>query len=117
MKLAVVGNRNYTNYITIKSAIDQIRTHVAVTEIVSGGATGVDALAKRYATEEKIKYVEFPADWATYGKAAGPLRNQQIVDYCDRVLAFPTDNSPGTQDTIKRATNANKILAVIKVVV
>jgi hypothetical protein len=115
MKLAIVGSRDYHNYITIKSAVDQIRKHVEVTEIVSGGAPGVDALAKRYAEEEKIKYVEFPADWKSYGKAAGPMRNQQIVDYCDKVVAFPADHSPGTNDTIKRATNVEKLLATIKV--
>jgi hypothetical protein len=115
-KLAIVGSRDYHDY-------DAFSKHVATflaeanlilnqIEIVSGGANGADALAERWAKEHNIKCIVFPADWAKYGNSAGPRRNQQIVDYCDRVLAFPSRAGRGTQDTIDRAHRANKPLTL-----
>ncbi len=112
MRLAIVGNRDYHNYEMIKEKVDYIRGQMVITEIVSGGAPGVDALAKRYATENKLQYTEFPADWEKYGKAAGPLRNTQIVEYSDFVIAFPQGKSPGTRDTIAKAEKEGKLIMV-----
>lgn len=108
MRLAIVGSRHWTHYDEFKRLV--LRT-VPIEEyhtIVSGGATGVDALAKRLAADIGRFYREFPADWATHGKAAGPLRNQKIVDYADFVVAFPCNHSRGTYDTLRRARAAKK---------
>ena len=48
-----------------------------------------------------------PADWSTHGRAAGPIRNQQMVDRgADICLAFPTSSSIGTWDCVRRAKAA-----------
>ena len=71
--------------------------------IVSGGASGADRLAKLYATEGNIPYQEYPANWAKYGRRAGPIRNTLIADNVDVLFAFPSDDSRGTWDTVLKA--------------
>lgn len=74
MKIAIVGSRDYHKYDIIKTTMDQIRENMKkqgleIIEIVSGGASGVDTLARQYAEENKLQFKEFHADWAQYGKA------------------------------------------------
>lgn len=82
-------------------------------EIVSGGARGVDTAAKNEALDWGLAYKEFPADWNARGRGAGFARNQLIVNYADRVVAFWDGVSPGTKDTIDRALKAHTRLEVI----
>jgi hypothetical protein len=72
-------------------------------EIISGGADGADAMAKRYAHARGWPYREFPADWKKWGKAAGILRNRDIVRHADQVIAFWDGESRGTAHTIETA--------------
>jgi hypothetical protein len=64
-------------------------------------------MAKDWAAERQIPVETFEADWATHGKAAGPIRNRKMLDAgADLVLAFPVGNSktsPGTWDCIEAA--------------
>ena len=122
--LGIVGSRNFTNKKEFTHHIEKwIKDHNGGKQpdiIVSGGAKGADALAKQYATtysscedtigslaaesqSDTIKYEEFPADWKKYGPAAGPKRNTQIVERCTHILAFPSREGRGTQDTIRKA--------------
>jgi hypothetical protein len=74
--------------------------------IIQGGARGADTLAKVAAIYDGHEHYEFPADWATYGKKAGHLRNQQMLDQNpDLVIAFHPDTgiTPGTRDMVTRA--------------
>ena len=71
--------------------------------IISGGARGADSLAERYAKENNIEFVCFPADWKTHGKVAGFIRNKDIVKASDRVIAFYDGKSSGTKDTLAAA--------------
>ena len=77
--------------------------------IIQGGCpTGVDALARRFADEYDVAVESYPADWARYGRAAGPKRNQAMADAgADLCLAFPSrGRSAGTWDMIRRAVAA-----------
>lgn len=96
MKVAVIGSRNI--YAVDLDAFLPIGT----TEIVSGGARGVDACARRYARVHRIKLTEFLPDYDTYGKAAPLRRNDEIVKYADLVLAFWDGASRGTQYVVHR---------------
>lgn len=79
-------------------------------EIISGCATGADSVAIDWGVVNWCKIHEFPADWEKYGRAAGPIRNQQMLDEGkpDAVLAFHNDltNSRGTADMLARARKA-----------
>ena len=54
----------------------------------------------------------FKPDWLKYGKAAGPIRNQQIIEYATHVIAFPSKTGKGTQDSIIRAKKLNRKLII-----
>ncbi len=112
MKLAIVGGRDFNNYTLMESILwDLLRVKGGNTPqdiIISGGATGADFLAKKYAGEESIPYLEFLPDWKKEGKSAGFNRNTKIVNECDMVLAFWDGASRGTADTIEKAKRAKK---------
>lgn len=75
--------------------------------IVHGGAKGADRIADDLAWDYGFRTVVYAADWKTHGKAAGPIRNQQMLDAgADLVLAFPLPGSKGTLDMIHRAKRA-----------
>ena len=109
MKIAIVGSRDYPR-------LNAVAAFVAVlpedTEIVSGGARGVDQAAADAARRSKKLLYVFEADWKAHGKRAGFLRNQEIVDYSDKVVAFWDGKSRGTLDTITKARAAGKPVTV-----
>jgi len=107
-KIAIVGSREWADV----GAIEDFIIDLPVCEVVSGGARGVDSiaaeLAKKYEHEVKV----FPADWDRHGKRAGFLRNVEIVDYCDELVAFWDGASKGTAHSISLARKANKPVTI-----
>ena len=102
MKVAVVGSRtlrevDVAQYIPPES-----------TEIITGGAYGIDALAERYANSRGIPVRVFRPDYDVLGKLAPLARNDQIVDAADLVIAIWDGVSTGTRYTISRAQKCNK---------
>ena len=95
MKVAVIGSRGLT--------VTQLETYLPedATEIVSGGARGVDASARAYARRHHLKITEFLPDYERYGRCAPLKRNIQIIDYADVVLAFWDGCSRGTRYVIE----------------
>ncbi len=79
-----------------------------VSEIVSGGARGIDTAARQYAKEKGIKLTEIFPDYATFGRRAPLLRNLEIIDYCDMVLAFWDGQSHGTRFVIENCRKKGK---------
>ena len=112
MKLAIVGCRDYRNKEEFIFLMNTFFKNQDITKIVSGGASGTDLMAKNYAQERGIAYKEFPANWNQYGKAAGPIRNKEIVDYSDKVVAFWDMQSRGTKSTIEIAKQQDKMLCI-----
>ena len=108
MKLAIVGSRDFDDYYKLCSFADYLITSPRMTTVISGGARGADSLAKRFASDEIIEYLEFLPDWDKLGKKAGFVRNHKIVDTCDIVLAFWDGKSKGTAHTIELAKKAKK---------
>jgi hypothetical protein len=118
--LAIVGYRNFTDKKVFDTELAKwIKANAVPDKIISGGATGVDTLAKNYATTSKIPFVEFEAKWRTdlgkYDRSAGPKRNTKIVKECTHMLAFPSPKGSGTQDSIKKAKKAKKHLTVFEI--
>lgn len=113
-RIAIVGCRDFEDWEKFSEKLAHI-IPMGAREIISGGAPGTDKMAKQYAIRYAYIYTEFPADWETYGKSAGPRRNKQIVDYADMVVAFWDGKSPGTKSTIEFAKKVNKELIVINI--
>ena len=82
MKIAIIGSRN----INIEDLTEYLPENV--TEIVSGGAKGVDTCARNYAEKNKIPLKEFLPDYKIYGRGAPLKRNIEIIEYADMVIAF-----------------------------
>ncbi|MBQ1211418.1 MAG: hypothetical protein IIX68_06425 [Clostridia bacterium] len=97
MKIAIIGSRRVPDY-TEKYVLEHIPSDV--TEIVSGGADGIDRIAAECARILSVPLREFLPEYGKFGKAAPLERNKQIVHYADRVLAFWDGRSRGTQQVI-----------------
>jgi len=120
MKVAIVGSRNYSDYSFFKQKVDEILKWPKILDdegftIISGGARGVDQLAKIYAMEKGYPFEEYKPDYVIFGEKAPLIRNRQIVEECDMVIAFPTKESRGTWHVINLARKAGKTVVVIKV--
>jgi len=111
MKLAVVGSRTFNDYTLLKNYI--VENYQDIFTIVSGGAQGADKLAERYAKEYDLNIEVHIPEWSLYGKKAGAIRNKDIVDNCNQVLAFWDGISKGTEITIKMAEKANKPVKIV----
>jgi hypothetical protein len=105
MRLAIVGSREWKRLDWIDAFVDYLASG---TVVITGGARGVDKTAEKSALAKGLEVRVFPADWDKYGKGAGFIRNQQIVDACDAVVAFWDGESNGTKDTLKKASAAKK---------
>lgn len=101
MKVIIAGGRDFDDYSQFVVGLDS--AGFDITEVVSGGAAGADRMGEIWADFTKTLLTRFPADWVTHGKAAGPIRNQQMVDYADALIAFWDGTSRGTRDIIQRA--------------
>ena len=85
-RIAVVGSRDFRNYKQVCEALDSILYRGD--SLVSGGAVGVDSMAQRYAKERGFSILIFYPDYAHYGRGATFVRNKEIVENSDRILAF-----------------------------
>ena len=107
MKVAVIGSRSLT--------APDLAAYLPpeTTEIISGGAKGIDACAREYALTHGLRLTEFLPEYNRYGRAAPLKRNEKIVAYADVILAFWDGSSHGTAHTLKEAERQKKKTVVI----
>lgn len=116
MKVAIIGTRRplieYDEWERI------VLNHIdltSLTEIISGGAIGIDSYAKRFAESHNIPLTEYVPQYALYGRRAALLRNVDIVQVADMIIAFPTSESRGTYHALREARRLNK--AIIEILI
>lgn len=102
-KLAIIGSRDFNDYATLKLFTMKSVNINLISSIVSGGARGADQLGEKFAEEFKLNKIVIKPDWDRHGKIAGFLRNQDIIDNADVVVAFLVNKSKGTLDSINKA--------------
>ena len=102
MKVAIIGSRNLR--------VNNLEKYLPedVTELVSGGADGIDSCAKAYAVKNNIPIKEFLPDYNALGKIAPLVRNIEIIKYADVVLAFWDKKSRGTKFVIDNCKKLGK---------
>lgn len=103
MKVLVCGSRDWSNWKFLESRLSKLPEG---THIIEGGAQGADMMAGQFARGRKWPLSVFPADWKKHGKAAGPIRNRQMLSQLpDLVIAFHRDlwGSKGTKDCVEEA--------------
>jgi len=103
MKVLVCGGRDFDNRDAVFYHLDKINEKTPVSYIITGCSQGADALAQEWALSRLVPAMKYRADWRTLGKAAGPIRNQKMLDHesPDLVVAFP--GGKGTEDMVRRA--------------
>jgi len=110
MPLAIIGSRNCPA-VDIEEYLDEMPD-----AIVSGGAKGADTYAREFAIKRGIRLIEHLPNYAKYGKAAPLVRNRQIIDCCDEVLAFWDGKSKGTKYTIDYAKKMGKPVRIVQLI-
>jgi hypothetical protein len=111
MKILVCGGRDYTDKVKLFVELDAIHKERKITDVVHGGARGADTMAHDWARQNNIRIWPYPVtkqEWKTYGKGAGPIRNQRMLDEhpdIKLVVAFP--GHAGTANMIEKAKATN----------
>ena len=103
MKTIIAGSRNL--YPNIQKIVDQ--STFKITTLVCGMARGVDLQGYDWAKKNQIPILEFPADWNTYGKRAGYVRNEVMARNADALIAIWDGYSKGTKHMIDLAKKYN----------
>jgi len=108
VRVLVCGGRAFDDYATIIRVLDRVHasTTIGIELVIHGDAKGADRLGGAWATLRRLPVLAFPAHWQTEGPAAGPLRNQRMLDdgKPDLVVGFP--GGTGTRDMLSRAEKA-----------
>lgn len=107
-RVLITGSRSWGDYLTMMEAIFKLQDEHGEILIVHGDCPkGADHLASEIATRNSIPQERHPADWSTYGKRAGFVRNEQMVSLgADCCLAFIKDGSSGATMTAKLAAKS-----------
>jgi hypothetical protein len=110
IRLLVCGSREWWDRDLLRQVLSNGWWNQLIRVLVEGEARGADNMAREWAFDNGIEVEPYPADWDRYGKPAGPIRNQQMLDEGEPtlVVAFHDDlyNSKGTRDMVKRAQRA-----------
>lgn len=119
MKVLVCGGRDFNDSMTLGSWLGGIhKNNGPITLLIEGGARGADYMARKFAEWQGIPVKTFPADWDRHGKAAGHIRNAQMLveDKPDLVVAF--EGGKGTANMVRQAEAAGiRVLRADKIIV
>jgi hypothetical protein len=103
-RILVCGGRDYHDFDRVDNVLSKLLGEGDT--LIQGGARGADALAKQWAFEWHVSVEEYPADWKKYGRGAGPIRNQQMLDEGKPDLVVAFKGGTGTADMVRRAKKA-----------
>lgn len=87
----------------------------SIIEVVSGTATGADTIGEQWALSNNVKVNRMPAEWNKYGRAAGPIRNEEMGDYADAAVVLWDGESRGSKHMIKYMYKLEKPCHIILV--
>ena len=99
MKVIIAGGRDFQNWGYFCNTMS--KWGYIITEVVCGDAAGADTIGARWANNNNIPIKHFPAEWDRYGKSAGYIRNAEMGEYADALIAFWNGHSTGTKHMIK----------------
>ena len=112
MKLIIAGTRYFETWVPyggyLEDAIAKSGWRDDITEVVDGGAWGVDSLGVLWAKKNGIPFITFWANWRELGKKAGPIRNAKMAKYADALLLLWDGKSPGSKNMLRCMEKAGK---------
>lgn len=110
MRVLVCGDRNWTDTALLHRELNALHRQNEITLLIQGEAKGADKLAALWAAKQGVQVLSFPANWEKFGRAAGPVRNRQMLleGQPDLVVAFHADiqQSKGTKNMLQLAKKA-----------
>lgn len=117
MRVIVCGGRDFTDRQLCFDSLDRLLSGLENVEIISGHARGADTYGEEYAVFHGLRRKYFVADWKRYGRSAGPIRNQQMLEYAMKdtamVIAFWDGQSRGTKNMIEQARRARVKVEIV----
>lgn len=121
MRILITGSRNWNDAAAMQAALAKILVEflenpvgTRMPTLVHGDCEGADLMAAAWWTALRMPTESHPANWKELGRAAGPIRNQKMVDLgADLCLAFPMPKSRGTWDCVRRAREAGIPVEII----
>jgi len=113
MKTIIAGGRNVHDFQHVVDAVNG--APFIITEVVSGKAKGVDAMGEDWANQNGIPIKSFPANWKKYGRGAGPIRNAEMAEYAEALIACWDGESTGTKDMIAKARLSGLVVFVHRI--
>ena len=111
MKVIIAGSRDFNNADLVAETMNEL--NIIISEVVCGDAKGADTLGATWASANDIAIKHYPADWDTYGRSAGIIRNKQMAEYADFLIAFWDGKSHGTKnmiDTMQQMGKHGKVI-------
>ncbi len=112
MRILITGGRNFSDRILMWTALDRLHAKHCFMLLIHGNAKGADRLASMWAQERGVGTLAYSANWARYGRSAGPIRNRQMLgEKPDLVVAFP--GGRGTADMVQVAKEAGLQVVVV----
>ena len=112
MKVIIAGSRTINNYKIVCKAMAHVE--IKPTQVVSGGARGIDVLGVKWAVDHNVSVRRFYPDWKKLGKRAGPERNRRMAEYADFLVAIWDGKSRGTKNMIETMLKMGKPFIVFK---
>jgi len=106
VRVIIAGSRTIHDYAVVEHAVKESKFDV--TEVVCGGASGVDTLGFTWATRHEIPVKMMPADWKRHGRSAGPLRNGEMARYADALILVWDGISRGSSSMKQQMTRLGK---------
>lgn len=113
MRTIIAGCRNFYDFSVFSKLIKTVPWKI--TQVVCGCAIGADTLGEHWGKITKIPISYFLADWEKYGRKAGVIRNKQMAENAEALVAFWDDSSPGTRNMIKQASETGLQIKVFKI--
>lgn len=113
MKVIIAGSRSIVDFSAVANAAEKSTWKTDITEVVSGHARGVDRLGEQWARQNNLPIKVFKADWGKFGQRAGYLRNAQMADYADALIAIWDGKSSGTSDMVRQMQQRNKFVYIV----
>lgn len=117
MTVAVIGSRTFTDRARLFADLDALRAEIGDFTVISGGARGADTFAKEWANERGLPFEVFRPNYKEHGGQRGRaemIRNREIVQAADRVIAYWDGLSMGTAATIRMARSCACVVVDVR---
>lgn len=105
VNVIVAGGRDFTDKVLGFRVLDEALGNQSNVTIISGGARGADTIGEQYAHERNIPLIKMNAEWDKYGRSAGYIRNKDMAEKANGLVAFWDGKSNGTRHMINTMHN------------